>query len=239
MGRGRGEDVATVEGACNGLEPVGGMRELDRLLDSAEPVGGHDEEPVVGPDIETPVGPAQGDRPAVAADTRVDDRQVDALRHEGNRAREHERPLDDAVRRDPVRDVDHLGVRGDALDASAADSHEVVLEAEVRQEGDEPAFDAASLTATTSPSRSWLSASATTRRPRPRASAEVTGPMETHGASTPSAAKARAAEADARTTRSASGKDSGTSSTVRYTGTKSAPSSRTSTPRAPHTTRKS
>ena len=154
MRRGRREDVAAVEGVRDRLEPVVGVRKLDRLLDSAEPVGGEDQEPVVGADVEAPVGPAEGDRPAIAADARVDDREMDALRHEGKRAREHQRALDDVVRRDPVGDVDHLGVRRDALDDSAARAHEVVLEAEVRQEGDEPAFDAASLTAATSPSRS-------------------------------------------------------------------------------------
>ena len=64
-----------------------------------------------------------------------------------------------------MRDVDHLDVWRDALDHAATRSREVVLEAEVGQEGDELACDAASLTAATRPSRSWLSASATTSRP--------------------------------------------------------------------------
>ena len=42
--------------------------------------------------------------------------------------------------------------------------------------------------------------------PASRAAADVTGPIETTGRSRPSAAKARAADADASTTRSASGK---------------------------------
>jgi hypothetical protein len=36
MGGGRGEDVPPVEGVRVGLEPVSGIRQLDRLLDAAE-----------------------------------------------------------------------------------------------------------------------------------------------------------------------------------------------------------
>ena len=96
------------------------------------------------------------------ADARVDDGEVDARGHVGQRVREHERALKHVLRRDPVRDVDHLGLGRDALDHAAAGAGEVVLEAEIGQEGDELACDAASLTAATRPSRSWLSASATT-----------------------------------------------------------------------------
>ena len=154
VSRGGREDVAAVEGVGDRLEPVGGICELDRLLDAAEPVGREHEKAVVRADVHAAVAPAKGDRLAVAAHARVDDCEVDALRHVRNRAREHQRALDDVVRRDPVRDVDHLGLGGDALDHSVARADEVVLEAEVRQEGDEPAFDAASLTAATRPSRS-------------------------------------------------------------------------------------
>jgi hypothetical protein len=54
-----------------------------------------------------------------------------------------------------VRDVQHLSLRGDLLDHSLARADEVVFETEVGQKGDEgPVWDAASLTASTSPSRS-------------------------------------------------------------------------------------
>src|SRR5205809_2639558 len=117
--------------------------------------------------------------------------------------------------RNPVGDVNHLDVGSDPLDDAAADAREVVLEPEVGQEGDEPACDAASLTARASPSRSWLSASATTSSPSLRASAVVTGPIETHAISASSAASARAADAEATTARSPAGKESGRSSIVR------------------------
>src|SRR4029450_5335009 len=128
--------------------------------------------------------------------------------HVRKRAGENECALQDVLGRDPVRDVDHLDIGCDALDHAAARTCEVVLEAEIGQEGDELACDAASLTAATRPSRSWLSASATTARPASRASAEVTGPMLTQGRSVRSAARARAAEAEAITTRPVSGKES-------------------------------
>ena len=56
----------------------------------------------------------------------------------------------------------------DPLDDAVADADEVVLEAEIGQEGDDVVRDAASLTASASPARSCVSASATTPSP-PRA----------------------------------------------------------------------
>ena len=152
--------------------------------------------------------------------------------HVRKRAREHERALEHVLRRDPVRDVDHLDIGRDALDHAATRSGEVVLEAEIGQEGDELACDAASLTAATRPSRSWLSASATTFSPTSRASCDVTGPMLTHGRSVRSAASARR--------RGRSDHDEvgvGERLPGQFDGaverTSSAPSSRTSTSRAP------
>jgi hypothetical protein len=114
-----------------------------------------------------------------------------------------------------VRDVEDVGLGRDALDDSTALAGEVVLEPEIGQEGDERTCDAATITASVRPSRSALFASATTESPSLRAAAEVTGPIETHGRSTRRRAKLRAADAEARTTRSPSGNRSGVTETVR------------------------
>src|ERR671923_808167 len=66
-----------------------------------------------------------------------------------------------------------------------------------------------------SPSRSCVAASAPTVSPSSRAAAVVSGPIEIAGVRRPSPAKARAADGEASTTRSASGTVSGRSSRVR------------------------
>jgi hypothetical protein len=68
---------------------------------------------------------------------RVDDREMDALREERKRVREHERALQHAVPRDSVRNVDDLRLGRDPLDDAVAGADEVVLEPEVGQERDE------------------------------------------------------------------------------------------------------
>src|SRR5439155_13022629 len=55
MGGRRREDVAAVKGGRDGFEAVFGARQLERGGDAAQPVGGGDEQAVVGPDVETPV----------------------------------------------------------------------------------------------------------------------------------------------------------------------------------------
>ena len=82
--------------------------------------------------------PRSATRLALAPDAGVDDRQMDSLGHVRQRVREDERALEDVRRRDPVRDVDHVRLGRDALDDAVAGADEVVLEAEVGQEGDEP-----------------------------------------------------------------------------------------------------
>ena len=72
-----------------------------------------------------------------AADSGIDDREVNALGKVRERVREHERALEHALRLDPVRDVDDLDLRRDPLHHSVAGADEVVLEPEVGQEGDE------------------------------------------------------------------------------------------------------
>ena len=92
-----------------------------------------------GPDVQATLLVPKHERAAWAADTRVDDRQVDADRHEADRVREDEGALEDCLRRDPVRDVDDLRLRGDALHDAVASTDEIVLEPEVAQERDEHA----------------------------------------------------------------------------------------------------
>jgi hypothetical protein len=72
----------------------------------------------------------------VAADSRVDDRQVHADRHVRERVAEHERALEHLLRRNPVCDVDDLRVGSDPLDHAVAGADEVVLQPEVGQERD-------------------------------------------------------------------------------------------------------
>jgi hypothetical protein len=67
--------------------------------------------------------------------------------HERNRVRKDERTLQDLLGRNPVRDVDDLSLGCDALHHPVARAHEVVLEAEVGQEGDEHALSVIALTA--------------------------------------------------------------------------------------------
>ena len=83
------EEVARVERARHRVEHVGRVRQLVRLDDAAEAVGGGQQQPVVGPDVEPPLGVAQRERAARAADAGVDDREVDARGHVRQRVREH------------------------------------------------------------------------------------------------------------------------------------------------------
>src|SRR5207249_9698334 len=118
------------------------------------------------------------------------------------------------LRVDSVRDVEDLRLGCDPLDHAVAGADEAVLETEVAQKRDEARHRSASLPASTSPSRSWVGASATTRRPKSAAIRVVCGPIVTAGTSVPSAANERAAEPEASTTRSPSGTRSGRTSTV-------------------------
>ena len=115
------------------------VRELVRRLDPAQPLGCGDEQAVVGADVEPSVAAAQRDGAAVAADLRVDDREVDADRHVRQGVGQRGRAFDDRLRPDPVGHVDHLRARRDALDDAVADADEVVLEPEVGEEGDQHA----------------------------------------------------------------------------------------------------
>ena len=73
VGGHRAEDVAAMEGVAGGLEAHRRIRDLDRLVNPAQPVGGNHQQPVVGTDQVVVTRP-QGQRPAVASDARVDHR---------------------------------------------------------------------------------------------------------------------------------------------------------------------
>ena len=93
VGGDRGEQVAPVEGGRDGLEPEGRAREVDRVgprRRSARSPG--QSRPLSGPTRKRPSASSHRDRPALGADPRVDDRQVDARRAEGQRVGERERP---------------------------------------------------------------------------------------------------------------------------------------------------
>ena len=109
---------------------------------------------------------------------------MDPDRHVGKRVGEDERTLQDPLRGDAMGDVDDLDVGRDSLDDAVTGACEVVLEPEVGQERDEAIRDEASLTAAVRPSRSCVSASATTSSAPARACAEVTGPIVTQGGRT-------------------------------------------------------
>ena len=66
MRRGRREQVAAVEGARDRLQRVVRVRELVRLGDTAEALGGGQEEAVVGADVEPALPVAQGERAPTA-----------------------------------------------------------------------------------------------------------------------------------------------------------------------------
>ena len=90
-----------------------------------------------GPTYEAPLGVAQRERAARSSDSGVDDGKVDAHRHVRERVAEHERTLEDALRGNPMGDVDDLRLRRDALDHAVARADEVVLQAEVGEEGND------------------------------------------------------------------------------------------------------
>jgi hypothetical protein len=113
---------------------------------------------------------------SLSAHAWIDDRHVDARRHVWDGVRQHKSaPAKTCCGGIPC--VMSITSTSGAirLITPRAGAGEVVLEAEIGQEGDELTCDAASLTAATRPSRSWVRASATTSSPAARASPEVTG----------------------------------------------------------------
>jgi hypothetical protein len=130
------EDIAGVERVRDVRQAVALGRQLVRRID-AELVGDERQQPVVGADEHAAVVRPQCDRAAVAAHSRIDHREVHAGRHVRGRVPENERALQHRLGRDPVRDVDHPRVRGDAGDHAVAGPDEIVLEPEIGHEGDD------------------------------------------------------------------------------------------------------
>src|SRR5204862_4230809 len=170
----------------------------------AELFGGRDQQPVVGTHVDAALCVTQGKSASRAADSWIDDGEVDALGHEWQRVGQRERSLEDGLRRDAVRDVDDLDVGRNSLHHTVTRADEVVLQAEVRQERDEARHRAAE---STRPATSCVPASATTVRPAPSAAAVVCGPIVIAGTVEPSFAQACAAEGEASSTSSPSGGD--------------------------------
>ena len=137
MRGGRREQIAAVEGARHRAERVRGVGELVRLGDPAARSAAGSSSPLSGPTKSRPSLVAQRKRAPMAADAGVDDCEMHPDRHVGQRVGEHERALQHRLRRDSVRDVDDLGLRGDSLDDAVAGSDEVVLQAEVGEKRDD------------------------------------------------------------------------------------------------------
>jgi hypothetical protein len=133
----RREQVAAVERGGDGLEPPRRRRDLDRLGDPAEALGGGQQEAVVGADEQAVVERgAQRDGAAAGADLRVDDREMDAGRRVGEGAREHQRAGEDGLARNAVGEVDDAGGRAFVRDDGVHDPDELVLQPVVGEEGD-------------------------------------------------------------------------------------------------------
>jgi hypothetical protein len=137
MRRSGREDVTSVEGGRHGLERVAPVGDLERHRDAAEPLGRGNEEAVVGTDEQATVAAANHEGPSRRPDPRIDHGEVDSLGHVGKGVRQNEGSLQDTLRLDPVRDVDHVRVRRDSLDDTPARTREVILDAEVGQKSDE------------------------------------------------------------------------------------------------------
>jgi hypothetical protein len=133
----RGEDVAAVERGRDRFQPPRRGRDLDRLGDAAEALGGRRQEAVVRTDQQAALirGP-QRHRPPPGADVGVDDGQVHPGRQVRQRALEHGGGGAHVVARDAVRDVDDAGVGADPGDHAVHDADELVGEPVVREEGD-------------------------------------------------------------------------------------------------------
>ena len=142
-------------------EPVTRIDQLVRGLCTGGVCREH-EETVVRPDERPAVARAHRHRAAIAADTGVDDREMDADRQVRERVAQHDRSLEHRLRLDAVRHVDHPHLGGDLCDHSVARPDEVVLQPEVGEEGDHAhgSESITSRTAATRPSRSWVAASA-------------------------------------------------------------------------------
>ena len=153
----RREAVARLEGLRDLREVILRVGEASRSLD-AEAVRSDHQQSVVRSDKDPALAGPDRDGAATAANAGIDDRQVHRRRKVRDGACENQRALSHRLGRDPVGDVEDLGVAGDPLHHAPADADEVVLEPEVGQERDvvEHGYPAAAYSATAAirPSRS-------------------------------------------------------------------------------------
>ena len=134
------------------------------------------------------------DRTPLAADARVDDREVDARGHVRQRVGEHERALEHRLRLDPVRDVDHLARQARSRDHPVARADEVVVEPEVGQERDDHGVRLSLDGARRGSPRPATRPRGRRAGPPTRAAEVVSGPIETTGIAGSISASTRAAE---------------------------------------------
>jgi hypothetical protein len=138
LGQARGdwrERVAPVERRGHRLQAVRRVAHVDRLHRAAEACRGERQQPVVRADQEPVLlGGAQRDRAALAADARIDHRQMDARREVGQRPAEDQRAGAHVVALDAVRHVEHADLRRQARDDAVAHADELVVVAVVGQE---------------------------------------------------------------------------------------------------------
>ena len=149
------------------LERVGRVRELSHLGDSGSLRGGK-QKTVVRADEEPALAIREHDGSSDAADTGVDDCEVDARRHVRERAGKDECALEHLRRRDPVRDVDHTRVGRDPGDHPVTRADEVVLEAEVGEEADHHGVESTTVRGRFRPHRRARPDHSSPPRPAPR-----------------------------------------------------------------------
>ncbi len=136
------EDVATVERARDGPQPLGRFADVDRLGHAGEPLGGRHQEAVVRAH-EQVVLLDRADRhratrvAADRADPRVDHRQVHPRGQERQRRAQHDRPRAHVVARNSVRQVDHPRARAATGHDAVTHADELIELTVVGEEGDD------------------------------------------------------------------------------------------------------
>ena len=130
---GRREDVAAVEGARDRLEhgTPGSSSSCAASTPPRRSAAGTSR-PLSGPTKRRPSPLRSASARRLAPTPGSTTARWTPLGHVRKRVREHERALEHGLRRDPVRDVDHLRVGRDPLDHAVADADEVVLRARSR-----------------------------------------------------------------------------------------------------------
>jgi hypothetical protein len=156
--RDRREDVAAVERGRHRFEPVRRARHIRRELDAAAALPRQAEQAVVGTYQDAPVRSAQRDRTPLGPHLGVDDGDVHADRHVGQRVAQHERAVAHRVAADAVRDVHDVDVGIDRADHAVADADEVVVAPVVGEQRDDHGRTSSTI-ARTRPSMSCRSAS--------------------------------------------------------------------------------